>query len=482
MNILLVAGPDVHAVQPVWQTLKALGVGVAKPSRRENMLPEQIHDLMRISLMQTAPVGQGDGELNEEASLKKLGKVWHELASDLCLGNMDSGLWGWPMDDNATVLDYWLDFDPCIRLVLAYVSPIEYLQEKLQEGMDITPLLVEQTLLRWTERYEAILARFHTHGPQCLLVHAATAQSQSALLVEAMDKEWAMPVQSTVNMPMSPQVTPPAIYQFNLLSGLAATDAATEALWQELQATAHICAPEQLTTQLTVFQHLAQQLLTQRQAHDAKQTIANLEGANARLEGDKAWLSSFCADQSKENELLLLQLHQVQDELEHYFLLHQSAIQQLQLQQLPSEIQLDMCEPIVGHNWYHAESDGRWAGPGLVSTLQMPPVAAGRYQMELHIKDAMQPDIVLGQQVCVLADGECAAQPVGLAHNFSAEADLYPVISVGVVDLKARTKPWKLQLELQHNDCPADSGGDDTRRLGLKLQAVRLIRQELLII
>jgi hypothetical protein len=48
---------------------------------------------------------------------------------------------------------------------------------------------------------------------------------------------------------------------------------------------------------------------------------------------------------------------------------------------------------------------------------------------------------------------------------------------MGLLNMPNQQLPWTLQISLPHNISPADSGGDDTRRLGIKLQAVRLIRQ-----
>jgi hypothetical protein len=97
--------------------------------------------------------------------------------------------------------------------------------------------------------------------------------------------------------------------------------------------------------------------------------------------------------------------------------------------------------------------------------------------LELHIKDAMQPEIVLGQQILVLGQNSGSAQPIELMHDFAQQGDLYPMVSIGMFEMANQQLPWTLQISLPHNISPADSGGDDTRRLGLKLQTVRLIRQ-----
>ena len=75
----------------------------------------------------------------------------------------------------------------------------------------------------------------------------------------------------------------------------------------------------------------------------------------------------------QEKDLLRLQLHQLQDELEHNYLQSQALGNRLELAKRTEEslreaqrreIVVDMRKDINGENWYYAEWDGRWAGPG----------------------------------------------------------------------------------------------------------------------
>ena len=680
MNIILIAGTGHAVVHPVWQALQSVGVLAAKPSRRERLLPTDIHQMMLQALAHQSVSADMADQPHPATSAAPLGKVWHELSSDLILGNIDQRLWGWTLDNNAALLRYWLDFDTQTRLVLPYATPVEYLLQQLPAQQAIAPEQVEQTLASWVSHTEAVLASFYAHGERTLLVHTQTTQRNPSHLSKALASQWA--IHGLTKPQAASHNEPQPDYLQNLLLSMVMASPAAMALWQELEATAHVpaglpavlphteyqhwnhqaqlrelcqqanqtvaalqathaqleadkaqliierdleaqakaqamqqlqavqqalqdvtAAKDQLENQAqAIYQqsqdatnaivalqaanaqleadnaHLAhardlqaqakthamavndaqaresellllqlhqvqeelehmflehqgcgaglaqatQQLqavqqalqdvtaakdqtenqaqVLYQQAQDASNAMAALQAANAQLEADNAQLAqardheaqakvqamAVNDAQAQESELLLLQLHQVQEELEHYFLQHQSQLQPLQWvaafwrRHPPEVINLDLCEPIDGSNWYHAETDGSWAGPGLVSTIQMPPLAAGTYVLELHIKDAMHPNFVLDMQVSAIADDTTATQTIELVHDFANhnEGALYPVVSAGEFTLAGFDAPWALNINLPSTVCPADTGGDDTRRLSIKLQAVRLVRQK----
>ncbi len=79
----------------------------------------------------------------------------------------------------------------------------------------------------------------------------------------------------------------------------------------------------------------------------------------------------------QENELLLLQLHQVQEELEHYFLLSQS-LQENQNSHARAKhgLFISANEFPQTENWYEVEQDEhgswRWTGPGSTAAIHVP--------------------------------------------------------------------------------------------------------------
>jgi len=63
-----------------------------------------------------------------------------------------------------------------------------------------------------------------------------------------------------------------------------------------------------------------------RQAWEAEET--NLRANLAEVRGEKEGLEKELGDACEESELLLLQLHQVQEELEHYFLQSRNLLEE----------------------------------------------------------------------------------------------------------------------------------------------------------
>ena len=223
----------------------------------------------------------------------------------------------------------------------------------------------------------------------------------------------------------------------------------------------------------------AHDALQAERAHHAQQ-LAHQEALLSKA----TQASANTSELTQENELLLQQLHQVQEELEHYFLRAQSLEQGHQSKangfvadfwrmHQPTELVINMQHNIVGSNWYPAESDGRWAGPATLSTVQMPPVQPGDYTLELDIVDAMNPGLV--STLMVQAHGQ--TQPVEVFYPlYQGE---YPMICKVPLNIShsAADQPWAIGLRFAQTVCPADSGSDDRRNLTARLRSMKLVKQ-----
>ena len=212
-----------------------------------------------------------------------------------------------------------------------------------------------------------------------------------------------------------------------------------------------------------------------RAADDREQRLAE----QASVQAAAAALQSQNAELGQENELLLAQLRHVQQELELYFqqyreLADQERQEPAELARRPGgwydyqlvEVVFDLRSEFAGDNWYYAEADGRWAGPGEVSSLKIPPLSGGRYEALFDVVDAMAPDILQGMEVSF------NGTPLALSH----EGDGYPALARAEFDAdQAADLPhWEFQLKFPRLVCPADSGSDDERKLAIRLRSVRL--------
>jgi hypothetical protein len=223
-----------------------------------------------------------------------------------------------------------------------------------------------------------------------------------------------------------------------------------------------------------------EQIKHQQLIDDLNRQLTTARSAQAAAEAAVAKERSAKVEQAKECDLLLAQLHQVQEELERYFIKDQArGDDALLASALPSgnagagsvmrpvEWLLDLREEIAGENWYYAEHDGRWAGPEVRSSLELPALPRGRYQIRFDIVDTMQPEILAGL-TAVLNGTRLDLEPI--------KAEL-PALVIALYDADdAPTEgQWRLELLFPGVVSPAERGSADERRLAIRLRTVRII-------
>lgn len=258
---------------------------------------------------------------------------------------------------------------------------------------------------------------------------------------------------------------------------------------------------QQQNTELTLALENASTVSTQ-----LSQSNANLEKANTEksqeikqlkekiIQAEKAVssnsgvktaqdkLTKINASLTEENKLMLLQLHQVQEELENYYLKYQalaegkapqdaisdSFISSFWKKYQPEEITIDLRTDFLGNNWYEPETNGAWAGPELKSTLKIPALSKGDYTLTLVIADAMDPDII--STMAVSLNGMPLLLTIGKLD--------YPAVVTATFDTNKLPADsiWEFELTFARNISPADCADDnqDGRYLAIKLQQLSL--------
>lgn len=476
MKVLLCTGSPASGYEQVFELLVQAGVANAQPVSRGALTPQ----LLQAQLLRSQEVDQNDPS---PAKQVQPGKLWGQLAADLFLANISSVVWGWADHQTTLLMDFWLDFDPQVRLVLVYTSPQDYLARALDLDQPPTPQAVATALDQWARWSTALLRYYYRHPDRCALVNSQQAVAQPQAMLGKLTTQWQLTDLSTNAVGYAP------VYghlQFHLLNELIDPLHAALGLSQELDGAALLPSSDSTNGQSDATPNAAWSDWAGMRAQLAELAQFNLKliASNADSTRAKAELEVQLADHQHESELLLLQLHEVQNELEHYFLLHQE-LQQQQRQantsgfatdfwytHQPAELCVDMRQGIVGSNWYHAEADGCWAGPELVSSVQMPPLQAGYYTLALDVVDAMHFDIVQNM----------VFEAFGQSDHFQIEcltpgAD-YPLVCQAQLCIAPETppEPWNISLRFTHALSPASTGGDDYRHLSIRLQTLRLLK------
>jgi hypothetical protein len=369
----------------------------------------------------------------------------------------------------------------------------------------------EQTLQNWCDKARILLRHYMLNRERCTLINelALLHTPNTVLAALASKTGQAMATEAAQG---TEQVLQPVIEALG--TSLAYADSTSSSLYRDLETVADISGkdsvPQYQANLRKAFQHITAEHNKLQSAADHAQT---LQKENDRLllqlEQAQEELTHYSCEHQKlseatnittstpkpephertqelqeENELLLLQLHQVQEELEHYFYEYQKlsatgnalTISQQQTANAPAGFPLEtlfdlQSDYIVGDNWYDAEHDGRWAGPGTDSTLTLPAVGQGRFELTFDIVHALDSRIVKDMQV--LFNGE----PLTLSHKFGKlPLKRFPCrvrTEIDTTDTPQQT-PWQLRLRFPKTASPAPKGSDDKRQLTIRLRAIRV--------
>jgi len=356
-------------LQVVFGALQPAGLAPAAPARDDSRFSLDHWHGEVIRLME-----ENDG------SLEDLGRFWDQLATETFAANMQQPLWGWADPRSAWLLDYWVDYEPRLFFLLLYSSPAETLASLMVSDTPADQLQAQ--LQTWEDQHRAMLHAFHSHPRRCLLVSASEALANPQALATQLVDRCGLPLNPAAVA--QPRSTPPDALASYLAEQLLADYPELAALHRELQASAlpltasgaagspqvidstNIVASyrqlrdrsaEQASVALAreQFDRLNQQLqrnlgsyqdqyqafqarlrAAEDQAQLANQQSQALKGELDKLrqahqqqigalqsELDKLRLTH--KEQTEESDLLLTQLHQVQEELEAIFLQHEAT-------------------------------------------------------------------------------------------------------------------------------------------------------------
>ena len=606
MKIILTCGHPYSGHDKIGELLHSCGVSKALPSLLELYTPETLQSkIFEVCEWST------DGSSN--TSLPALGKMWQELASSLLIANLSQPIWGWTDSQTVWLLEFWKDFDPQIRFILVYSSPEFVLCNMLQHHID-APNDIDSLLIDWN-RYNTELLRFYNRNQdRCLLINAQTSLQYPQTLIAKLSEAFGIDIQSLEeNNNILNTSCIAAGLACNLINHSNPTN--KNSLYQELESTADIISSgfkpstkerlqawseynrliselknttdlseqqqkeiiilkaqqieleqqnykkqqelelenELLNLQLHKIQEeIDQQLLDNKELYNKEIELSNVikekqqeietlkantislnNTINAKqqeietlkantisldntisakqqeidtlkantisldntISAKQQEIDNFNALQTstsikskqeleQENELLLLQLHQLQEELEHYFLEYKKVNNSI------SKFDYDLIgisldprkNTFSGNNWYYAEHDGRWSGPNTSSTINIPPLLQGKdYEIVLDIIGSQQREIIDGMQASINGKPITIQHPKPLSvwkRRFKKEKYSYPCkLRMYFSALDMDDSPlWVLKLDFPKVISPAESGGDihDKRKLAIRLHNISI--------
>ena len=509
MQVVITSGHPHGGYRLVHQMLELGGIQAALPSRREELTPTALGEgILRAHNL----------DLNVSDVLNQMspGIVWQDLAVDLFLGNLQQETWGWTDASTTWLLDFWLRFDAQTRFVLAYSSPtFAIVNMMLQADTTIESLpAAVQSWIRWNSELLRFSAR---HPERCLLVNTVAVLRCPSTLIRSANNSFDLHLAELPSDTLRNTDGPSALASF-LTDRLLEDFPEALALYDDLESAAHLPDGDANDRSIAVGhvwkEYLGQVSNLQRLQADVGQLVERchraehdsrsaerahddagkrLEELRSRLAESELAVTDIDEQRSKlllrntelieENELLFMQLKQLQDALDQTSSAYsQSERQVLELASRAAvitapafptrakgclaEIAVDMRQEIDGKNWYWAEHDGRWAGPETHGSLKLPAMGPGRYEINLDVVDAMEPEILADMQVALC----------GIPLILEGDGKSFPVVLKGVAVIEdiGTDGDWDLSFRFPSLSSPAQRGSSDSRQLAIRLRSLRL--------
>ena len=376
MKKIIIVGHPQSGYAEVETLLNACGMATAQPSRREGYMPGQISTTL-CKVHSAAPLSQLESD--DQIQQIEAGPVWHGMALDLMLGNLEQPFWGWADPQSIYLLNYWRDLDPSITFILVYDRPHSVLtQASPEEAASLSPETLSQRTRNWAAYNAALLHFFHRNPQRCLLVHSQQVRESASSYLQQVrariDAPWsermeqltvpaALPATDTDTnaitsldsdnhdtchpTPADPVAPPHNALALFVADALLRQHPTTLQLYEELQAVANLPfadgADRVIADNTALHAWLAMSAHQQRlqeQTRLADTQMGEINELNQRLSHTEALaqqkqqlverLSQAQQSGLQENELLLTQLHQVQEELERHYLANQEQAKKVQ--------------------------------------------------------------------------------------------------------------------------------------------------------
>lgn len=348
MNKIILLGHSTSGLLEVEALLLSSGMQQALPSKRDNLDPTRVVEML-CQAHHCPDINEGRTE--DDFVPVKVGPIWNSLALDLMLGNLQQPIWGWADSRNIYWLDYWSEVDPYFTFVMVYDHPTKLLQE-MSAGLINKPFELEiSRLLENWQAYNGAMLRFYwRHPSRCLLVNSSRAREQlqdylvqlgkqihnrapkligQAILELEISEKAKSDVQANLALAISevPELPTASICEWfsgvtsldqHLLQHLLQAHPISLQIFEELEAASTVPSvrvmPSEVNPSAAWFQ-----LIQQRKAiADLIHTLyEKLQQAKAAMPAHK--------ELEEENNLLLKQMHLLQEELERNYYEKQSS-------------------------------------------------------------------------------------------------------------------------------------------------------------
>lgn len=356
-NKLMVVGHPLSGYASVEQVLHGCGLQAAAASKTQGLSPTQVSDML-LRAYRVPPLGAT--QALEALSPLNPSPVWQTLALDLLVDNLEQELWGWSDPQAIYLLDFWKNLDHQLAFVLVYDSPQASMASLFENPeVDCTEDVMQAASANWLAYNEALLNFYLCNTERCLLVHGQQVKAKTADYLRQVKHQMGLELQMLLGDDLSEehsQLISSAqsssswlAMKTQLCSRVMAANPKVTQMYADLQSVAslpqgNVMKKPSLDTDMAVLskfvalhrsnlkiQQYVEELKTAKEAQE-QQYLAALARDEVNQHAAVAAADYVSSNKAieEESQMLLEELHKVQEELEANHIQNQLLLFKLQ--------------------------------------------------------------------------------------------------------------------------------------------------------
>lgn len=191
MNKIIIVGHPNSNFDIVEKKFLQYGMEIPSASKRECLTPQDITNI--ICKAYNVPKISEVTNISGFSPLNVSG-VWHGMALDLFLNNLERQFWGWSDPYAIYTLDYWASLDENLTFILVYDHPRSVLEQAANSRESFINNTVEHLIDNWIAYNTALLDFYSNNRKRCLLISSWQVKKNTKNLVEKLQSVLKIPL------------------------------------------------------------------------------------------------------------------------------------------------------------------------------------------------------------------------------------------------------------------------------------------------
>lgn len=326
MKTLCITGTECAMFNKISDTIFNAGISPAKTITQPNGSSMDFNDWHQKVV--------DENSLLSIDSSSKIGRVWEQLAVDLFMENVGQEKWGWACPQSVKLLNFWHSFAPQLCFILLYSTPEEAIYTASINEKNNIDNSADNIIQQWIANQQIMLKFYLKNPQQTLLVNVNDFKKNPQNLVEKINEHFNFNLNSftALNDPDSEnlKILEPnslAEYLVNITLQQSQYLSEVNTLFSELEKNKVAICVDEIIAENGIMNNSISTENNSKISNNNNDSIvvdsyALLCKYNYDISNNINLQNNFVElqDSREEADLLLRQLHKVQEELEFYYL------------------------------------------------------------------------------------------------------------------------------------------------------------------